>query len=97
MKTQVATTSICTYHQITHITAELQLMILGLFFAGDLFNEVVLTRKEIARQLGLETSTVSGRVNELMHADRLVQVGTKRCDVSGRIVGALSLNIAEAL
>lgn len=54
-----------------------------------------LTRKEIAKALGYETSTMSARCNELLKAESLALVGTKRCGVSGRAVGALSLAFGE--
>jgi hypothetical protein len=86
MKTAMSCASIETYHQIGAITADLQLSILALFEPG-----IVMTRKEIAKRLELETSTVAGRCNELLHANRLIESGTKRCQISGRVVGALCL------
>lgn len=46
------------------------------------------SRREIARALGLETSTVSGRVNELMDVG-IVAVGRMQCPVTGKKVHAL--------
>ena len=47
------------------------------------------SRKEIARGLGLETSTVSARCNELLATGQIEVDGVKYCSVSGKQVEAL--------
>ena len=47
------------------------------------------SRKEIARGLNMETSTVSARCNELLATGQIEVDGTKECSVSGMNVEAL--------
>ena len=45
-----------------------------------------MTNKEIQRSTGLEISSVSGRVNDLKKHNKLVVVGKRPCEVTGRMV-----------
>ncbi len=47
------------------------------------------TRREIGRELNLESNQYSGRCNDLIAAKVLTVVGTKKCPHSGRMVEAL--------
>jgi hypothetical protein len=93
MKISVAESSIRTYHQIGHITSDMQRQIMDLFEMDT--SGTPWTRREIAQFLQVETSCIAGHVNELIKADQLVETGMIRCPVSGRMVGALSLPMIE--
>lgn len=54
-----------------------------------------MTRKELAVAIKADPGTSAARCNELIKAEYLVEVGTKRCPVSGMKVGALALSICE--
>lgn len=46
-----------------------------------------MTRRQIASFLSMETSSVSGRVNELMHESVLIEIDEKKpCPETGRLV-----------
>lgn len=49
------------------------------------------TRRQIAESLGLETSCVAGRVNQLITAGELVEFGLEPCPITGRRVHWLRL------
>lgn len=49
------------------------------------------TRREIAHRLGLETSSVAGRVNELLATGKVREVGTKKDPFTKKTVGAICL------
>lgn len=76
-------TSIDTYHDVGFMqTARLlrEKIAIHVLRCGSL------TNKEIATDLRLETSTVSGRVNELKKSRLLVEVDGRACSVTGRNV-----------
>lgn len=50
------------------------------------------TRREIARWMGDQASTVSGAVNHLVNSQRIKVVGLKTCDVTDREVEALEFH-----
>lgn len=55
--------------------------------------EKVYTRRELAQLSGIETSTVSARVNSMI--DTVIQiVGTKKDTTTGKTVEALKLKVA---
>ena len=45
-----------------------------------------MTNKEIQRSTGLEISSVSGRVNDFKKHNKVVVVGKRPCEVTGRMV-----------
>jgi DNA-binding Lrp family transcriptional regulator len=49
------------------------------------------TRREVATALGMETSSVAGRVNGLLKLGAVVEIGTKLDPLTGREVGAITL------
>lgn len=56
--------------------------------------EKTYTRRELSRLSGLETSTVSARVNSMI--DTVIQiVGTKKDTTTGKTVEALMLKVAS--
>lgn len=58
---------------------------------GLLINEGEMTRRQIAHQLGLETSCVAGRVNELISTGAITESEDIRpCPITGRCVHWIS-------
>lgn len=47
------------------------------------------TRKELAVKTGMETSTIAGRVNELVKSGAIEIVGKKKCPISKKKVECL--------
>tara|TARA_R110002020_G_scaffold246481_1_gene460288 strand:- start:307 stop:627 length:321 start_codon:yes stop_codon:yes gene_type:complete len=47
------------------------------------------TRKELAAKTGMETSTIAGRVNELVKSGAIIIVGKKICSISNKNVESL--------
>lgn len=88
-------TSVYAYDAIQNIKGQQHWEILDYMRFAAREGVVSMTRKEIAKALKFETSTMSARVNELLHCGALVDVGTQRCSESGRMVGALSLPMLE--
>lgn len=50
------------------------------------------TRKEIAKALDMETSTIAARINELVDCDAVLECGSGKCSVSQIHVGIVMLN-----
>lgn len=92
MKTQVASSSIANYHNPASVKLfnNQHKLIMKVFENSPSRN---FTRKEIAKITGLETSTVSGRVNELIHVNCVLEeLPEKRhCKVSNINVFAVRL------
>lgn len=79
----IAATSAAAYrahHETGRVSAQQQTILdaLEMGFA--------MSRREIADETGLELSSVCGRVNELLQIGLLVQVPTRRCNLTGRTV-----------
>lgn len=92
MKTNVTDSSLAAYDHIKgRIMAESYKAILAAMVPGILY-----TRKQIARQLNMETSSVSGRVNELIALNEIQVVGQIRCPISERMVEAITLAPLQA-
>ena len=89
MKTCVAQTSISTYQdiQISGFLSKRQVEIMVHIQRMG----VNLTRRQIAKALRLETSQVSGRVNELVAMNALCEFGTAKCRYSKKMVGLVGL------
>ena len=89
MKTGVAQTSIGTYHdlKVSGLLSKRQVEIM-IYIKRMGAN---LTRRQIAKALELETSQVSGRVNELVSMNALCEFGTVKCRHSKRMVGLVGL------
>jgi hypothetical protein len=87
MKTNVTYSSLAAYDHIkAHITGECHRKILAV-----MLDELIYTRKQIARMLSMETSSIAGRVNELVEMGEIEVCGQIRCPVSGRMVEAIKL------
>lgn len=87
MKTNVTPSSLASYdHLKAHIMGECQRKILSVMEAGKVY-----TRKQIARMTDMETSSVSGRMNELITMEVVQVIGSIRCPISGKLVEAVQL------
>ncbi|CAM2295486.1 MarR family transcriptional regulator [Ralstonia mannitolilytica] len=88
MRTNVAETSIDAYHSRSR-------RMLGQAQCDRIVEYVeragTATIAEIAKALGMEKSSVSGRRNELIAAGRLVLGGRRQCSVTGRSVQSVKL------
>ena len=88
MRTNVAASSIDAYYSApTRTTAKLQCDRIAEYVAS-VGNATI---AEIAKALGMEKSSVSGRRNELIAAGRLVLAGERKCSVTQRRVQAVKL------
>lgn len=89
-KTNVKETSIMAFKDLKKKKAlgKMQLLIYN-----SMSNNKLYTRKQLARLLNLDTSTMSARINELVNSNYILIVGKKICPVSNREVEALALNI----
>lgn len=93
MKTSVAETSIDTYHAMRragHLTQQ-QAMVMSAIAMGRDYS-----LREIAKLTELDTSTVSGRVNELRANGRLELAPARACRHSGRTVHPVRLPAGPA-
>lgn len=89
MKTAVTDTSIDAFHALSvEFFSGKHADILSHMDAGRKY-----TRRELAWLTGMETSSASGRVNELLHSEPQVIVidGRIKCPHSGRVVEAVRL------
>ena len=90
MKTNVAESSLAAYDSLgVEPLSRIQSVVME---AIDALGGGWVSRKQIAQQSGLETSTVAGRVNELIAARRLEQsTALMTCPVTGRGVRMVRL------
>lgn len=87
MKTAVAHSSIRAYDSLVGAGfAALQAQILICMEPGRLYS-----RRQLAQLAKLETSTVAGRVNELIEIDAIVVCGIIKCPITMRHVEGLKL------
>lgn len=87
MKTSVSITSIRAYDLLKAAAFHGQhALILGAMQPGKLYS-----RREIAMSLGLETSAVAGRCNELLASGQIVECGHIKCPITQRTVQAVRL------
>jgi len=86
MKTNVKKTSIKAYNslKISSLLGHMQLVVLNSMRKNKIY-----TRKEIAHKLNIETSTIAGRMNELIEKGFVFVVGKKRCPISHKTVEAI--------
>lgn len=79
----VASTSIENYHQHRDSgrLGKQQQLILDGMRGGESYS-----RRELAAHLGLELSSICGRVNELVASGYLEELPTRRCSVTGKSV-----------
>ena len=88
MRTQVADTSIATFHNIVQdgTVVSQQDRIVRALQRGRNYS-----LQEICAITSLTINAVSGRVNELKRKGELVQVATRACSVTGRTIHPVAL------
>jgi DNA-binding Lrp family transcriptional regulator len=87
MLTNVTSSSLAAFDSIqAHIMGDSQRKIVEAMRPDTFY-----TRKQLARMLGMDTSSVSGRVNELIKDEVIEVVGQIRCPISKRMVEAIKL------
>jgi len=87
MKTNVTDSSLASYDNLkAHIMGECQRKIISVMQPGQVY-----TRKQISRLTDMETSSVAGRINELLDAEVVQVIGSIRCPISNKLVEALQL------
>lgn len=86
MKTKIKKTSIRAYNslRLTDLLCRTQQIVLKAMRKNAKY-----TRKEIAHRINFETSTVAGRVNELIAKGYINVVGKKTCPISKKTVEAI--------
>jgi hypothetical protein len=89
MKTQVSENSIRVYKTLAATMADQDSRVLAVMAHGRAY-----TRRELGVLAGIENSAAARCVNGLVGAQRLMEVGTKKCEHTGRQVGAVSLSLA---
>jgi hypothetical protein len=90
MKTQVSENSIATFRQIGQIIGDQEERVLSVMRPG-----VIYTRRQLGRMAGIENSAAARCVNGLLKAERLEEVGTVKCPITSRMVGAICLAMLE--
>ncbi len=88
MKTNVSETSINCYH--SHVVPAKELNQCDLVEV-EISRQKVCTRRMVAKALGIETSTISARVNKLIAEDRVIECGASPCPITGKKVHWLKL------
>lgn len=83
MKTNVRDTSLEAYY-----TADLSQQAKSVF--NYLHAHQGMTRREIASGLGIDVSSVAGRINELVKAGSVAENIQRKCSVTGRTAWALT-------
>lgn len=87
MKTNVNVTSIDAYQHVkAYIAGEQHRKILTAMSPGKLY-----TRRQLAMQLGIDTSSMAGRINELIVTGQIEVSGHVKCTISHRTVEAIKL------
>ena len=86
MKTKVKKTSIRAYDslRLTDLLGRTQQIVLKAMRKNRKY-----TRKEIAHRINFETSTVAGRVNELIAKGYIDVIGKRICPISKKTVEAI--------
>lgn len=93
MRTNVRESSISTYHSLQSKFGAQTCKIMAFIHANPDAN---FTRREIANQLSIETSSVSGRVNQLVHDGDLIELPIKRkCSITGIMAIVLRLPLVQ--
>lgn len=85
MRTSVASSSIEAYSQIkgTHLTTMHERIL------KKMQHGVLYTRRQLARMTGMETSTIAGRVNELISMGQVVVCAKVKCPISNKSVESI--------
>jgi hypothetical protein len=91
MKTAVAESSIRTFRMIGATIADQNQRVMLSMDIGRSY-----TRRELGMLAGIENSAAARAVNDLVKSGHLIECGEKRCEYSGRVVGAVTLSMAAA-
>lgn len=91
MKTNVAKTSIRNYDALKRSGFMGQ----HAAIVSRMERGVIYSRRQLAKMTGLETSSVAGRVNELIEDGQLIICGNIKCPHTGRTVEAVKLIDAQ--
>jgi DNA-binding MarR family transcriptional regulator len=88
MRTNVKDTSIDAYDDLRHTIklGKMQQDVLNVMKPNTIY-----TRRELSRITKLETSTIAGRVNELIEAGYIDVVNKIKCPITNKTVEALTL------
>ena len=87
MKTNVAITSIRSYHALRESGFKGQ----HAAILSHMEPDAIYSRRQLANMTGIETSAVAGRINELVDRGVVEQCGLMRCPVTGRTVSAVKV------
>jgi DNA-binding MarR family transcriptional regulator len=88
LKTHITQTSLDAYDDLKqhHVLGALQSRVIK-----AMHPKIFYTRKQLAMKLDMETSTLSGRVNELISYGYIEVVSQIKCPISNRMVEAIKL------
>jgi len=92
MKTHVSETSIDCYH--SHVVPLKERRQRDLVEA-EIGRQKVCTRRMVAKALGMETGTVSARVNKLIADGLVIETGASPCPITGKKVHWLKISPAQ--
>ena len=92
MKTNSSETSINCYH--SHIVPKKELSQCDLV-GSEIGRQKVCTRRMVAKALGIETSTISARVNKLIADGLVIETGASPCPITGKKVRWLKIAPAQ--
>jgi len=92
MKTHVSETSIDCYH--SHVVPLKERRQRDLVEA-EIGRQKVCTRRMVAKALGMETGTVSARVNKLIADGLVIETGASPCPITGKKVRWLKIAPAQ--
>jgi len=84
MKTNVSQTSLSAFDAMAVGFASMQAEILGRMAPDQIYS-----RRQLAQLTKIETSSIAGRVNELIESGEIEVAGKFRCPVTGRMVEAV--------
>lgn len=85
MRKAIASTSLAVFDALKGAGfAAMQALILAKMKDGQLYS-----RRQLSQMTKMETSSVSGRVNELIESGEIVVCGKMTCPVTGRTVEAI--------
>lgn len=92
MKTHASETSIDCYHShVVPFAEPTQLECVAL----EIDRQHVCTRRMVAKALGMETGTVSARVNKLIADGLVIETGASPCPITGKKVKWLKIAPAQ--
>ena len=92
MKTNVAITSIESYHQHVNSGAKVkQREAILAYMAG----KGPATRRQIANRLDFELGATAGRINKLVKDGLLIEMGTMKCSTTNKTVGLVGIPVGQ--